>query len=91
MFALIRSAVSVFALIGPLIAAALKRKYGMDAVGYWTGATLLVTTVLFAWSMYLKRQEGKRLEESSPTEEKGGEQTPASMESGSPSTLVGSV
>ncbi|KAL8919946.1 MAG: hypothetical protein Q9208_006514 [Pyrenodesmia sp. 3 TL-2023] len=76
------SGVSVFALVGPMIAAALKRRFGMDAVGYWTGATMLATTVLFAWSMYLKRQEDKALEESLPTTEiKSGEQTPSSMES----------
>ncbi|KAL8980020.1 MAG: hypothetical protein Q9205_004787 [Flavoplaca limonia] len=53
------SGVSIFALIGPLIAASLKRKFGMDAVGYWCGATMLLTAVLFAWSMALKRKDDK--------------------------------
>ncbi|KAI4203676.1 MAG: hypothetical protein LQ350_001677 [Teloschistes chrysophthalmus] len=51
------SAVSLWALVGPLVAAALKRHFGMNLVGYWTGATLLITTVLLAWSIYLKRKE----------------------------------
>ncbi|KAL8842638.1 MAG: hypothetical protein Q9170_000413 [Blastenia crenularia] len=76
------SAVSVFALVGPLIAAALKRKFGMDAVGYWTGATMLVTTGLLAWSMYLKRKEDQMLERGRVNETKPGEQTPSSVESG---------
>ncbi|KAL9589602.1 MAG: hypothetical protein Q9203_001609 [Teloschistes exilis] len=69
------SAVSLWALVGPLIAAALKRQYGMNLVGYWTGATLLVTTVLLAWSIYLKRKEGhavitgEAIEEEPKTEE----------------------
>lgn len=53
------SGVSIFALIGPLIAATLKRRFGMDAVGYWCGATMLLTAVLFAWSMVLKRKDDK--------------------------------
>ncbi|KAL9632158.1 MAG: hypothetical protein Q9204_003907 [Flavoplaca sp. TL-2023a] len=53
------SGVSIFALIGPLIAAALKRQFGMDAVGYWCGATMLLTAVLFAWSMAVKRKDDK--------------------------------
>ncbi|KAL8897034.1 MAG: hypothetical protein Q9192_002775 [Flavoplaca navasiana] len=53
------SGVSIFALIGPIIAAALKRKFGMDAVGYWCGATMLLTAALFAWSMALKRKDDK--------------------------------
>lgn len=78
------SGVSVFALVGPLIAAALKKRFGVDAVRYWTGASMLATTVLFAWSMYSKRQEDKTSENSLPTttEVKSGEQTPSSMESG---------
>ena len=53
------SGVSIFALIGPLIASALERRFGMDAVGYWCGATMLLTSVLFACSMALKRKEDK--------------------------------
>ncbi|KAL8717690.1 MAG: hypothetical protein Q9225_005098 [Loekoesia sp. 1 TL-2023] len=84
-----RSAVSIFALVGPLIAAALQRKFGMDAVGYWTGATMLLTTVLFGWSMYLKRKEDQALEANGGSEEvKSGEQTPSSTESGYANTLV---
>ncbi|KAI4240804.1 MAG: hypothetical protein L6R40_004918 [Gallowayella cf. fulva] len=84
------SGVSIFALIGPLIAAALKRKYGMDAVGYWTGATMLVTTVLFAGSMYLKRKEDKRSTTSTLVGEgeKSGGQTPSSPASGCVGTIV---
>ncbi|KAL8708194.1 MAG: hypothetical protein Q9220_006864 [cf. Caloplaca sp. 1 TL-2023] len=80
------SGVSIFALTGPLIAAALKRRYGMDAVGYWTGATMLVTTGLLAWSTYLKRLEEKQAGEKGGDEEEamkmGGEQTPMSVGSG---------
>ncbi|KAL8950897.1 MAG: hypothetical protein Q9222_003093 [Ikaeria aurantiellina] len=78
------SGVSIFALIGPLIAAALKRRYGMDAVGYWTGAVMLVTTGLLAWSTYLKRGEEKAAEKKIGDEEaaRTGEQTPMSMVSG---------
>ncbi|KAL8733864.1 MAG: hypothetical protein Q9166_001852 [cf. Caloplaca sp. 2 TL-2023] len=84
------SSVSIFALIGPLIAAALKRKFGMDAVGYWTGATMLVTTVLFACSVYLKRREDKKSATSTLVgdDEKSGEQTPSSPMSGYVGTRV---
>lgn len=79
------SGVSIFALVGPLIAAALKRRFGMDAVGYWCGATMLLTAVLFAWSMFLKRREDKRSTTSTLVGvgdgEKSGVQTPASPES----------
>ncbi len=73
------SSVSVFALLGPLIAAALKRAYGMDAVGYWCGSTMLLITVLLAGSVFMKRKE----ERSSTTStlvgdyDNSGEQTPA--------------
>ncbi|KAL8985006.1 MAG: hypothetical protein Q9177_004555 [Variospora cf. flavescens] len=70
-----RSAVSAFALVGPLIAAALNRRFGMNAVGYWTGATLLVTTILFACSMHLKSQEDKSSEDSATGEMRSGQQT----------------
>ncbi|KAL8943590.1 MAG: hypothetical protein Q9216_000955 [Gyalolechia sp. 2 TL-2023] len=73
------SGVSIFALVGPLIAAALRRKFGMDAVGYWTGATMVLTAVLFTWAVYLKRREDKAIE---GEEIKAGEQTPSSTESG---------
>ncbi|KAL8692288.1 MAG: hypothetical protein Q9218_002657 [Villophora microphyllina] len=85
------SAVSIFALVGPLIAAALKRRFGMDAVGYWTGATMLVTTFLLAWSIYLKRKEGQVVETSDVVREepKTGETTPSSTaESGYVGTIV---
>ncbi|CAL8575529.1 hypothetical protein XPA_001448 [Xanthoria parietina] len=74
------SGVSIFALVGPLIAAALKRRFGMDAVGYWCGATMLLTAILFAWSMFLKRKEDKRSTTSTLVGdgEKSGTQSPAS-------------
>ncbi|KAL8972157.1 MAG: hypothetical protein Q9183_000696 [Haloplaca sp. 2 TL-2023] len=74
-----RSGVSIFALVGPLIAAALKRRFGMNAIGYWTGSTMLLTAVLFVWSMYLKRKEGKRADNGTEAgSEKIGETTPSS-------------
>ena len=74
-----RSGVSIFALVGPLIAATLKRRFGMNAVGYWTGSTMLLTAVLFVWSMYLKRKEGKRANNGMEAgREKTGETTPSS-------------
>lgn len=75
-----RSAVSAFALVGPLIAAALNRRFGMNAVGYWTGATLLVTTILFACSMHLKSQEDKSSEDSATGEMRSGQQTTSSRD-----------
>lgn len=42
------STVSIFTLTGPLIAAALRRKFGMDAVGYWTGGTLFAAGIFLA-------------------------------------------
>lgn len=84
------SAVSVWALVGPLIAAALKRQFGMNLVGYWTGATLLVTTVLLAWSIYLKRKDGHavRTGEAIGEETKREESTPPST---SGSGFVGTI
>ncbi|KAL9596953.1 MAG: hypothetical protein Q9219_005464 [cf. Caloplaca sp. 3 TL-2023] len=82
------SAVSIFALVGPLIAAALRRKFGMDAIGYWTGATMVVTTILFAWSMYLKRKEDQTSQGQAASEAKSGDQTPSSTESGETGTMV---
>ncbi|KAI4171743.1 MAG: hypothetical protein LQ343_003994 [Gyalolechia ehrenbergii] len=73
------SGVSIFALVGPLIAAALKRKLGMDAIGYWTGATMVLTSALFTWAIYLKRKEDVTIE---GKEMKSGDQTPSSTESG---------
>ncbi|KAL8656503.1 MAG: hypothetical protein Q9210_000218 [Variospora velana] len=75
-----RSAVSAFALVGPLIAAALNRRFDMNAVGYWTGATLLVATILFACSMHLKSQEDKSSEGSATEEMKSGQQTTPSTD-----------
>ncbi|KAL8705794.1 MAG: hypothetical protein Q9201_001140 [Fulgogasparrea decipioides] len=81
------SGVSIFALVGPLIAAALKRKFGMDAIGYWTGATMLVTTILFVWSMYLKRKANEALDDGNETAaEKEGDTTPSTG-----STCVGTL
>ncbi|KAL8999501.1 MAG: hypothetical protein Q9169_001706 [Polycauliona sp. 2 TL-2023] len=84
------SGVSIFALIGPLIAAALKRRFGMDAVGYWCGATMLLTAILFAWSMWLKTKEDKGSTTSTliGDGENSGEQTPASPASRCASTKV---
>ncbi|KAL8872135.1 MAG: hypothetical protein Q9174_002181 [Haloplaca sp. 1 TL-2023] len=80
------SGVSIFALVGPLIAATLKRRFGMNAVGYWTGSTMLLTTVLFVCSIYLKRKEGKRANDGVEAgREKTGDTTPSSTVS----TVVG--
>lgn len=88
-FPLYRSGVSIFALVGPLIAAALKRQFGMNAVGYWTGATLLVTTVLFAWSMYLKRKANESKENGGENEAaKTGGTTPSTTDTGYVGTTV---
>ncbi|KAL8816764.1 MAG: hypothetical protein Q9223_004279 [Gallowayella weberi] len=82
------SSVSIFALIGPLIAAQLRRKFGMDAVGYWTGATLLVTSVLLAGSMWLKRKDDRRSATSTLVGrgDQSGQVTPAS-----PASYVGTI
>ncbi|KAL8919253.1 MAG: hypothetical protein Q9172_005070 [Xanthocarpia lactea] len=73
------SSVSVFALVGPLIAAALKRAYGMDAVGYWCGSIMLLITVLLAGSVFIKRKEEKKSTTSTLVGDydNSGEQTPA--------------
>ncbi|KAL9055174.1 MAG: hypothetical protein Q9206_003244 [Seirophora lacunosa] len=82
------STVSVFALVGPLVAAELNRKFGMNAVGYWTGATLLVTTILFACSMYLKSQEDKTSTDSAAEQVKSEQQTRSSTDGGDVATIV---
>ncbi|KAL8770600.1 MAG: hypothetical protein Q9209_003668 [Squamulea sp. 1 TL-2023] len=73
------STVSIFALIGPLIAAELRHEFGMNAVGYWCGAIMLVTTALLAASVWLKRKADKGSTTSTLVGEgeKSGEQTPA--------------
>ena len=63
------STVSIFALVGPLIAAALKRQFGMDAVGYWAGATLLVASVLFVLARWSKKKELAKSSETSSIDE----------------------
>ena len=56
------STVSVFALVQPMIAAALRRRFGMDSIGYWTGASLFLAGVLLVVAMRMKERKNDAAE-----------------------------